>query len=220
MRATLCWPALLRGRSRMRRDLQQEHERRWGPGGAPTVNDAASDSPRDAATLDLGGLIDAACDGPAETCRPNPCGNGMLNPPAETCDDGNHTGGDGCSPDCKAETDWICPTPGSRVHLPRGLRRWHDRRRGELRRSQHESGRWLRWKLSARTRLDVSPDGGALRPSLRRRNAAWLRAVRRRQRVARRRLQRQLPGGAGLRLPDTAPGLPPHDVRRPPEGRQ
>ena len=37
----------------------------------------------------------------------------MLNPPAETCDDGNHTGGDGCSPDCKTETDWICPTPGS-----------------------------------------------------------------------------------------------------------
>ncbi len=36
----------------------------------------------------------------------------MLNPPAETCDDGNRMGGDGCSPDCKTETDWICPTPG------------------------------------------------------------------------------------------------------------
>jgi fibro-slime domain-containing protein len=84
-----------------------------GQGGAPTVADAAGDSPRDAGALDLGGLTDTACDGAPGTCRPNPCGNGMLNPPAETCDDGNQTGADGCSPDCKTETDWICPMPGS-----------------------------------------------------------------------------------------------------------
>jgi len=84
-----------------------------GQGGVPAVGDAASDSPRDAGGLDLGSLTDVACDGAPETCRPNPCGNSMLNPPAETCDDSNHTGGDGCSPDCKTETDWICPTPGS-----------------------------------------------------------------------------------------------------------
>ncbi len=47
-------------------------------------------------------------------CGPSLCGNGQLNPPGETCDDGNHTGGDGCSPDCHTETDWICPTPGER----------------------------------------------------------------------------------------------------------
>jgi cysteine-rich repeat protein len=41
-----------------------------------------------------------------------PCGNGMLDPPAEACDDGNQVAGDGCSPDCHTETDWICPTPG------------------------------------------------------------------------------------------------------------
>src|SRR6185369_7329709 len=74
-----------------------------GQAGAPPVIDAAGDSPRDAGALDIGSVTD----------KPNPCGNGMLDPPAETCDDGNHTGGDGCSPDCKTETDWICPTPGS-----------------------------------------------------------------------------------------------------------
>jgi len=72
-------------------------------GPPPPVIDAAIDSPRDAGTPDIGGRPDVS----------SPCGNGMLNPPAETCDDGNQTGGDGCSPDCKTETDWICPTPGS-----------------------------------------------------------------------------------------------------------
>ena len=40
------------------------------------------------------------------------CGNGVLNLPDETCDDGNQTGGDGCSRDCQTETDWICAEPG------------------------------------------------------------------------------------------------------------
>jgi fibro-slime domain-containing protein len=53
----------------------------------------------------------SACSGTAG-CGPSLCGNGQLNPPAETCDDGNQIGGDGCSPDCHTETDWICPTPG------------------------------------------------------------------------------------------------------------
>jgi fibro-slime domain-containing protein len=52
-----------------------------------------------------------ACSGTAG-CGPNLCGNGQLNPPGETCDDGNQKGGDGCSPDCHTETDWICATPG------------------------------------------------------------------------------------------------------------
>ena len=53
----------------------------------------------------------SSCSGSAG-CGPSLCGNGQLNPPGETCDDGNQTGGDGCSPDCHTETDWICPTPG------------------------------------------------------------------------------------------------------------
>jgi fibro-slime domain-containing protein len=83
-----------------------------GQGGASS-GDAAGGGPRDAGTLDLGSLSDASCDGAPGACKPSLCGNGVLNPPAETCDDGNHAGGDGCSPDCKTETDWICPTPGS-----------------------------------------------------------------------------------------------------------
>ena len=43
---------------------------------------------------------------------PNPCGNGVLNVPDESCDDGNQMGGDGCSATCQTETDWICPEPG------------------------------------------------------------------------------------------------------------
>ena len=81
-----------------------------GQGGGPPVIDAAIDTTHDAGAPDIGSATDASCDGPPGSCKP--CGNGVLNPPAETCDDGNQTGGDGCSPDCKTETDWICPTPG------------------------------------------------------------------------------------------------------------
>jgi cysteine-rich repeat protein len=35
------------------------------------------------------------------------CGNGD-NEPYEECDDGNERRGDGCSPDCKLETGWVC----------------------------------------------------------------------------------------------------------------
>ena len=81
-----------------------------GQGGTPPAVDASIDIRVDAAVPDVVGGKDTSCDGPPGTC--SPCGNGTLNPPAETCDDGNRTGGDGCSPDCKTETDWICPTPG------------------------------------------------------------------------------------------------------------
>src|SRR6185369_12452785 len=35
------------------------------------------------------------------------CGNGVLNG-AEQCDDGNPNGGDGCSPSCQVEADYVC----------------------------------------------------------------------------------------------------------------
>ena len=55
-----------------------------------------------------------ACD-PATglNCPVAPCGNGRLDLPAETCDDGNTKGGDGCSASCQTETDWICAAPGT-----------------------------------------------------------------------------------------------------------
>jgi fibro-slime domain-containing protein len=39
------------------------------------------------------------------------CGN-RLQDPTEGCDDGNTVGGDGCTPLCQVEADWICPTWG------------------------------------------------------------------------------------------------------------
>jgi fibro-slime domain-containing protein len=39
------------------------------------------------------------------------CGDGKLQGD-EACDDGNNTPGDGCSVDCHAEQDFICPAPG------------------------------------------------------------------------------------------------------------
>lgn len=39
------------------------------------------------------------------------CGNGELNG-EESCDDGNTVLGDGCTPGCQLELDYICPEPG------------------------------------------------------------------------------------------------------------
>jgi len=49
---------------------------------------------------------------PAGCLVVDPCGNGVLNP-GESCDDGNQTGGDGCSAICRIESDWVCATPGA-----------------------------------------------------------------------------------------------------------
>ena len=45
-------------------------------------------------------------------CVSAACGNGIMEG-AEECDDGNTASGDGCTSDCKLETDWGCPTPGA-----------------------------------------------------------------------------------------------------------
>ncbi|NNF66660.1 MAG: hypothetical protein HKM98_04030, partial [Gammaproteobacteria bacterium] len=39
-----------------------------------------------------------------------PCGNATLNT-GEACDDGNDTGGDGCSASCQVESGWECDLP-------------------------------------------------------------------------------------------------------------
>ena len=92
-----------------------------GTGGQTGSNmmapDAAADqqSRPDLPTIDLPGPppFEAGCESATTSgsgC--NLCGNGLLNSPGETCDDGNQTGGDGCSATCQTETDWICPEPG------------------------------------------------------------------------------------------------------------
>ena len=49
--------------------------------------------------------------GNTANCIPAVCGNGKQEG-SEECDDGNVQAGDGCSSDCRQETDWICVTPG------------------------------------------------------------------------------------------------------------
>ncbi len=64
------------------------------------------------------GPLTAGRDAAIDLGRPDPppcycttCGNGMLDP-GERCDDGNKTGGDGCTPLCQIENGWTCPVPG------------------------------------------------------------------------------------------------------------
>jgi len=74
---------------------------------------AGSAAPIDARS-DTGPSMDASATEPivrdAELPR---CGNGKIDTAlAEACDDGNTRAGDGCSADCRVETDFDCPTPG------------------------------------------------------------------------------------------------------------
>src|SRR6185436_5638964 len=85
------------------------------PHDASTTPDGGTEVRPDVTQADLISPIDLgpACDrATGINCPAAPCGNGRLDLPAETCDDSNTTGGDGCSPDCKTETDWICTAPG------------------------------------------------------------------------------------------------------------
>jgi fibro-slime domain-containing protein len=53
--------------------------------------------------------VDASVDLPSTISTT--CGNGQLDD-GEKCDDGNKTGGDGCTPLCQIENGWICPDVG------------------------------------------------------------------------------------------------------------
>jgi cysteine-rich repeat protein len=44
---------------------------------------------------------------PSFGCDPT-CGDGILAAPAEACDDGNVTSGDGCTASCLVEPGWTC----------------------------------------------------------------------------------------------------------------
>jgi fibro-slime domain-containing protein len=90
-----------------------------GHGGSATVDGGPSSGGRGGRAIvdggpasGTGGGAGPACSGSPDACGKNLCGDGILDPPGEACDDGNQLGGDGCSPNCKTETDWICPTPG------------------------------------------------------------------------------------------------------------
>lgn len=53
-----------------------------------------------------GGSVDANQDGRPDECAS--CGDGVVNQPSETCDDGNNVSGDGCSASCNAEQHDLC----------------------------------------------------------------------------------------------------------------
>ena len=61
---------------------------------------------------ETGGTSCVRLDG-AVYCVSKTCGNGILEG-TEECDDGNTTGGDGCTSECKFELGWSCLTPGVR----------------------------------------------------------------------------------------------------------
>ena len=62
-------------------------------------------------TTGTGGRITVDA-GSVDLGDPTLCGNSTLDP-GEKCDDGNKSGGDGCSADClKVDTGWRCPVPG------------------------------------------------------------------------------------------------------------
>jgi fibro-slime domain-containing protein len=65
------------------------------------VPSAADTTPPSCVSID-GGLY----------CVSAACGDGILEV-TEQCDDGNTTPGDGCTAECKLESDWVCPTPGA-----------------------------------------------------------------------------------------------------------
>jgi fibro-slime domain-containing protein len=75
-----------------------------GPSGPEVGKDLGPDIPVFVFNLDALGPADVA---PAATC-----GNGQLEA-LEECDDGNTTSGEGCTSECRIETDWACPTPGA-----------------------------------------------------------------------------------------------------------
>jgi fibro-slime domain-containing protein len=89
-----------------------------GPEVAPdAVPDSADDTSSVQVKLDVLAATETApqtcisVDG-ASYCVNTGCGNGILEA-SEECDDGNTASGEGCTADCKLETDWACPAPGS-----------------------------------------------------------------------------------------------------------
>ena len=84
------------------------------------LNDAAV-PPRDVPPLQVNLDVSASIDMPSQSCIEidggsycvhATCGNG-ISEGTEECDDGNTAPADGCTGECKVETDWACPTPGS-----------------------------------------------------------------------------------------------------------
>jgi fibro-slime domain-containing protein len=75
-----------------------------GPNGPEVGKDTGRDTPVIIVNLDATVTSDVP---PTSTC-----GNSVVEG-LEECDDGNTTPGDGCTSECRLETDWACPIPGT-----------------------------------------------------------------------------------------------------------
>jgi fibro-slime domain-containing protein len=74
---------------------------------SPVISDTLPTSANDIAPVVF--VLDAPSG--TEVGKSATCGNGSLDG-VEECDDGNTKPGDGCTAECRLETDWKCPTPG------------------------------------------------------------------------------------------------------------
>ena len=83
-----------------------------GPDLARDVEIVVINQPDALAAFETGGTSCVTIDG-SVYCVSTTCGNGVLEG-TEECDDGNTTGGDGCTNECKFESGWSCLTPGVR----------------------------------------------------------------------------------------------------------
>jgi fibro-slime domain-containing protein len=81
-----------------------------GAGGSNESQDASGNTGPIITIPEAGTAVDVAqaC---VKTAAGSCCGNGNLDQ-GEECDDGNTTGGDGCSPLCVIESNYVCPVAG------------------------------------------------------------------------------------------------------------
>jgi fibro-slime domain-containing protein len=82
-----------------------------GPDFARDVEPVVINMPDAPLASETGGTSCINIDG-SVFCVSTTCGNGILEG-TEACDDGNPTGGDGCTSECKLEPGWSCLTPGA-----------------------------------------------------------------------------------------------------------
>jgi fibro-slime domain-containing protein len=86
-----------------------------GAGGSGTggggINPGAGGTSGVIITLPDAGTVADVAQGCLKTDAGSCCGNGILDK-GEQCDDTNAVGGDGCSPQCIIESDYVCPVAG------------------------------------------------------------------------------------------------------------
>ena len=76
---------------------------------SPATPDLGPDTGHDVQPI----LISLDAPSGADVGKAATCGNGFLEG-SEECDDGNTSAGDGCTAECRLETDWKCPIPGEK----------------------------------------------------------------------------------------------------------